>query len=71
MTQTRVLSQLLKAIGYDANSRTLEVQFRNGGKFQFFSVPAFVYNQLLQAESKGSYFENRVRPHFKFRRLWT
>jgi len=69
MTQTRVLSQLLKAIGYDANSGTLEVQFRNGGTFQFFSVPAFVYNKLLNAESKGSYFENRVRPHFKFRRL--
>ena len=69
MNRTRVLSQLLKAIGYDANSETLEVQFRKGGTFQFFAVPAFVYTRLLQADSKGSYFEHRVRPNFKFRRL--
>ena len=69
MDRNRVLSKLLKAVGYDANSGTLEVSFRNGGRFQFFAVPAFVYDRLQSAESKVTYIENRVRPHFKFRRL--
>ncbi len=69
MLRNRVLSQLLKAIGYDANSKTLEVQFRNGGIFQYFAVPVTVYDRLIHADSKGRFFSTQVRPHFKFRRL--
>lgn len=69
MERVRVQSESLKSVGYDAMTSTLEVQFRNGGIFQYFYVPHFIFSRLLETAAKANYFQNRVRHQFKFRRL--
>jgi hypothetical protein len=58
MKRLPVESSTLISVGYDKASATLELEFRDG-VYQYFGVPADVYNGLMNADSKGSYF-NRV-----------
>lgn len=54
-------SSLLKAASYSAVDALLEVELRNGSVYQYSGVPASTYQNLLQAESKGRYFNLHIR----------
>jgi hypothetical protein len=66
MKTTTVDSKSLRKVGYDAERRLLQVQFQNRSVYQYFEVPAAVYQELMQAPSKGSYFNRFIRPRFDF-----
>lgn len=61
MTRTSVDSSNLRSVGYDAATSTLEVEFHSGGIYQYYSVPASVYNGLMSASSHGTYFDQHVK----------
>jgi hypothetical protein len=49
---------------------TLEVFFRNGGRYAYDKVPAAVFDGLLKAPSVGHYFDEHVKKAgFLFRKL--
>lgn len=54
-------SSMIRSVGYDAKSRTLEMEFQTGAVYQYFDVPASVHKGLLAAASKGKYFNNEIR----------
>ncbi|GJG89852.1 hypothetical protein tb265_50330 [Gemmatimonadetes bacterium T265] len=59
--RTPVTSSNLAAIGYDASSRTLEVEFTNGSVYQYSGVPQHVYDGLMAAKSHGTYLNQYVK----------
>lgn len=61
MDRTPVSSTELASIGYQEATSVLEVEFRKGGVYQYFGVPAQIYDQLMAAPSKGSYFNRVIR----------
>ena len=56
MDRVPVSSRNLASVGYDAANSTLEVEFREGGLYQYFDVPAHEHGALMQASSHGEYF---------------
>jgi lysyl-tRNA synthetase class 2 len=66
MTITAVDSTSLRTVGYDAERQLLQVEFHNRSIYQYFEVPATVYQELMQAPSKGAYFNRSIRPRFDF-----
>jgi hypothetical protein len=62
-------SSSLRSIGYDRATHTLEVEFRNGGIYQYSGVPDSVWFELRHAESKGKFFQDRVRDSFAMQRM--
>jgi hypothetical protein len=56
-----VRSSNLASVGYDANSKTLEIEFKNRRVYQYFQVPAMEYLSLINAESVGRYFSAEIR----------
>jgi hypothetical protein len=66
MKTTTVDSKSLRTVGYDAERRLLQVQFQNRSIYQYFEVPDAVYQELMQAPSKGAYFNRSIRPRFDF-----
>lgn len=60
MNMIPVSSSNLASIGYDENSRTLYVSFRNGRLYKYSGVPLQVYNGLMAASSKGQYFDRYI-----------
>jgi len=69
MIVTPVESSTLAAIGYDNDCEQLRLEFRNDAAYQYFSVPVAVYQGLLQAPSKGGFFNRVIRGRFYYCRV--
>lgn len=61
MTRKSVVSSNLLSVGYDSSSRTLEIEFKKSGVYQYFSVPASTYSALMSASSHGEYFDAYIK----------
>lgn len=61
MQMRSVKSSQISAVGYDRHSRTLEVHFARGGRYQYSDVPFDAYAALLRADSIGSHFHKHIR----------
>lgn len=61
MDRTPVDSTNLASVGYSTETATLEVEFRSGAIYQYSGVPLEVYEGLMQASSKGQYFNAQIR----------
>jgi hypothetical protein len=59
-----VNSSLLASVNYDAGESVLQLEFLT--RYLYFAVPATIYEELLAADSKGSYFNSRVRGRFPY-----
>lgn len=59
-----VRSSNVSGIGYDHATRTLAVQFANGGHYHFADVPREKFDALLKSDSKGSFFAKEIRGKF-------
>jgi hypothetical protein len=64
-----VSSTNLRSVGYDSEALLLEIEFLDGAVYQYFSVPPAVYQDLMAAESKGSFLAKHVRNRYRYRRL--
>lgn len=60
MERTLVTSRNITSIGYDPTTCVLEVEFKTG-IYQYYNVPADIFESLMQAPSKGSFFDQYVR----------
>jgi len=64
-----VESSTLANIAYDRTRELLQLEFNSRALYQYFSVPAAVYEGLLRASSKGNYFNQAIRGKFPYRRI--
>ena len=58
-------SSSLAQVAYDPCRSILQVEFRDGTTYQYANVPVETYHDLLQADSKGAYFNRCVRNTFR------
>lgn len=56
-------SSTVKAASYDPRTRTLTVEFTTA-RYQYPNVDVLLWEEFLDAESKGGYFSARIRPMF-------
>lgn len=61
MNRTSVSSSNLNSIGYDEESRILEIEFNTGSVYQYVDVPESIYEGLMNAESHGKYFDVNIK----------
>jgi KTSC domain len=59
-----VASSLLASVAYDADHCILQLEFHSGAVYRYFDVPLSIYQQLMAADSKGSYFNHSIRGCF-------
>jgi len=69
MNLVTVESTTLVTIAYDAHQQMLQLEFRDRVIYRYFGVPADVYQGLLAASSKGSYFNRSIRARFAHTRI--
>jgi hypothetical protein len=58
-----VQSNTMSHIGYDAETKTLAVQFRSG-LYHYSGVPQDLYNEFMASESKGSFLNLHIARKF-------
>lgn len=61
MERQPVKSTNVKTVGYDTKEKTLEVEFRSGGIYQYAGVQPEMYADLLASESIGRFISQVIR----------
>ncbi len=72
MERQPVFSRTIAALGYDAETRILEVEYATGTIYRYYDVPATVHADLMRAERMGEFLRRHVTecdPPLKQRRL--
>jgi hypothetical protein len=67
MRVTAVESTTLVTVSYDDARALLQLEFCSRAVYQYFSVPAAVHQSLLDASSRGRYFNQAIRGYFPYR----
>lgn len=69
MDRNYVASSNIASIGYDEATETLEVEFLNGSIYQYYNVPAGLYQQLMQEGSKGRFLNTYIKNAYPYSRV--
>ncbi len=69
MERKRLNASNIQSAGYDARNRVLEVEFSNGGIFQYAGVSDELYRRLMNAPSPGSFFHDNIEETFTPKRV--
>jgi len=59
-------SSNIEAIGYDENTQELHVQFRQGSSYVYRDVPRHLFDELMNAPSKGSFLNREIKGVYTF-----
>jgi hypothetical protein len=71
MKRRRITSSIIKSVGYDEATTTMEIEFSSGAVYVYFVVPRATFEALVAADSAGRYFNERVRDVFPFKSVPT
>jgi hypothetical protein len=63
-----VASTAIASVAYSPDA-TLDVEFTSGATYRYFAVPEQLVHEFLSAESKGVFFNRRIRPCYQHARL--
>jgi hypothetical protein len=64
MNHVPVESSNIKSVGYDPEAKLLEIQFANGGRYQYADVSPEQHQALVTAPSVGSHFAKHILKAF-------
>lgn len=62
-------SSNIEQIGYDVDERELWVRFKSGDTYIYSDVPPATYDDIIRADSKGSYLNREIKPNYAYRRV--
>ena len=60
----RLISSAIEAVDYDPETGHMKLWFPQNGPYSFYRVPEQVYLGLINAYSKGSYYNNHIRGRY-------
>ena len=69
MNRRLVSSSSVTSIGYDPKTETLEIEFGSGRVYQYYDVPANLHDEIMQAPSKGQFFNTHIKDGYSFSRV--
>ena len=50
-------------------SEILEVEFNSGNIYEYYNVPQFIYDRLMEAGSLGTFFNAEIKNNFAFSKV--
>lgn len=65
MDRKPVSSSMINAVGYDAASQILEIEFTRGTIYQYAEFPKALFDEFLSSSSVGQFFGSRIRGRFQ------
>lgn len=66
---TEVESSNIKMVGYDGDLEELHIKFHSGAEYAYSGVPDDVFNDLLNAPSKGKFFNIEIKGKYDYQRV--
>lgn len=69
MNRIPVSSSDLHSVGYDPETKVLEIEFHSGGIYQYSNIPETIFEQLMSAPSHGKFFHAHIKNVYAHRRV--
>lgn len=69
MKMTYVSSSNIESIGFDADTNTLAVEFIKGGTYEYSGVPEHLYDELMNADSKGGFLAKNIKGSYNYTKV--
>ena len=63
MNMQQVKSSNIQAVGYDEETKTLQVQFMGSGLYRYYGVAPELHKELMESESKGKFMNAKIKGH--------
>jgi len=67
INRVRVKSSNIHSIGYDEKTKVLQIEFLNGGIYEYYDVPFEIYFKLINAKSKGRFASQHIYYNYRYR----
>ena len=64
-----VNSSMAKAIGYDCDRQTLQIEFNNGSVYQYTEVEQETWESLQTTDSTGRFFNREIKGNYHCQRV--
>ena len=64
MQRQAVQSSVLQSVGYDPRAKILELEFREGGTWDYFNLSPGVYKRFIGSESLGHFFVKKIKGRY-------
>ena len=64
-----VVSSNISFAGYDKESETLEITFKNGAKYRYSDVPEAIYKRIFSSDSPGKFFRDVISKSYSFKKI--
>jgi hypothetical protein len=65
MQMIPVSSTAIAAVGYDEQTRRMKITFQQGHTYDFCGVPRHIFEGLLGAVSKGSFYNDHIKDRYQ------
>ena len=62
-------STVIKTHSYSAETEVMKVTFISGITYEYFEVPAALYENFTKAFAKGVFFNKYIKPGRRFKRI--
>lgn len=62
-------SSSIRSVRHESKTNVLEIEFQSGSVYRYFAVPLAVLDGLVEAPSKGGYFNRVIRSSYPFDRV--
>ena len=69
MDRVSVVSSVIASVGYSEEALLLDIEFRRGDIYRYDQVPSSVYEKLMEADSKGTYFNAYIKHAFAYKKI--
>ncbi len=64
MERKYIESSMIRSIGFDPSSSTLEIEFNSGAIWQYYDFPESQWYKFENAESQGKYFLMEIKNQY-------
>ena len=65
MDMIPVRSSAIAEVGYDASTMRMKIRFVQGDAYDFCGVPTHIFQGLVNAYSKGTYYNDYIRDRYQ------
>ncbi len=55
---------MIDSIGFDPNTSTLEIEFKNCAVWQYYDFPESTYYEFIGSDSVGKFFLHNIKGHY-------
>jgi KTSC domain len=62
-------SSTIAGFDYEKEAQVLTVEFKNGGRYNYYDVPESVFDAMNAASSKGQFLAQNIKGNYRYARM--